>query len=277
VQTSYSPEQVAGLRDFAIDLAESAGALIRRLQPTKRVVSVTKSSPVDPVTEMDQKVERYLVERIMAIRPGDGILGEEGNSIPSTSGLTWVLDPIDGTVNYIYGIASFAVSVAVVAGDPRPEVWDPLAGAVHAVVWEKTWAAGRGLGATAGGKSIEPVTPPPLDRSMLATGFGYEKNRRIEQIELLRSIIGEVRDIRRLGSASIDLCLQAEGIVDLYYEIGLQPWDFAAGALIAQEAGSTVTDLAGGPPSNAMTIAGRGEAVDQLKSLLRTAFNVRQN
>jgi len=259
------------LRDLAIDLAQSAGELIRRTRPQVVQVLETKTSEVDPVTAMDKAVEEYLVGRILAARPDDGILGEEGNSIDSKSGYTWVIDPIDGTVNYLYGVASYAVSVAVVTGPVNPLEWDVIAGAVHAVVWNKTWAAAKGYGATVDGRPIGSVDPPPLAQSLVATGFGYEKHRRAGQIETLAAIIEHIRDIRRLGSAAIDLCLQAEGIVDIYYERGLQPWDMAAGTLIAAEAGSTVCGLRGARASGTMTVVGRGEAVPELIGLLEAA------
>jgi len=264
----------AELRDLAVDLAESAAALVRRTHPGVVQVLETKSSEVDPVTAMDKSVEEYLVARLRAARPQDGILGEEGDSITGTSGYTWVIDPIDGTVNYLYGVASFAVSVAVVRGPADPAQWEIIAGAVHAVVWNKTWAAALGEGATADGVPIprQPHrAPAPLGKSLVATGFGYEKHRRAGQVEVLAHVIEHVRDIRRLGAASIDLCLQAEGAVDLYYERGLHPWDFAAGALIATEAGSTVCGLRGGRPSETMTVAGRGPALAELVQLLEEA------
>jgi len=270
--TSYLRPTAPELRDLAVDLAESAGALIRRNHPQVVQVLATKSSEVDPVTEMDRAVETYLVKRIKEARPHDGILGEEGNSIGSKSGYTWVIDPIDGTVNYLYGVASYAVSVAVVEGPVNPLEWQVIAGAVHAVVWNKTWAAAIGHGATVNGKPIPKITKPaPLDKSLVATGFGYAAKRRAGQVEVLTKLIEHIRDIRRLGSAAIDLCLQAEGIVDLYYERGLQPWDMAAGSLIAQEAGSTVCGLRGTKASETMTVAGRGKALAELIEILEDA------
>jgi len=261
------------LRDFAIELAVSAGNLIRKTRPQHVRVSETKSTETDPVTEMDVRVETYLVDQIKKHRPADGILAEEGDARRGTSGLTWVIDPIDGTVNYLYGVASYAVSVAVVTGEPHPLTWTQLAGCVHDVVNNKTWAAARGHGAIVNGKPLPPAASPPapLAKSLVATGFGYAANRRAGQARVLTQVLPKVRDIRRLGSASVDLCLQAEGIVDLYYERGLQPWDLAAGTLIAAEAGSTVSGLRGLPASETMTVAGRGEAVQQLISLLEGA------
>jgi len=259
------------LRDLCVELAESAGELIRRTRPEVVQVLATKSSEVDPVTEMDKAVEAYLVARIKELRPDDGILGEEGDSIPTKSGYTWVIDPIDGTVNYLYGVASYAVSIAVVTGPVNPLEWQVISGAVHAVVWDKTWAAALGHGATVNGRPIKPVVAPSLAKSLVATGFGYDANRRAGQVAVLSELIEHIRDIRRLGSAAIDLCLQAEGIVDLYYERGLQPWDMAAGSLIATEAGSTVCGLRGAKASSVMTVSGRGPALTDLLAILEHA------
>jgi len=270
---AFGIPQLTELRELAIWLSESAGELIRQTHPNRVQVQDTKSSATDPVTEMDLRIESYLVNQIRQRRPDDGILGEEGDSRIGTTGLTWVIDPIDGTVNYLYGVASFAVSVAVVTGPPHPLHWTQQAGAVHDVVLNRTWAAARGLGATVNGQPIENahLTPAPLAKSLVATGFGYAPNRRAGQARVLTQVLPQVRDIRRLGSAAIDLCLQAEGIVDLYYERGLQPWDLAAGTLIAAEAGSLVTGLRGLPASELMTVAGRGEAVRELIEILEQA------
>jgi myo-inositol-1(or 4)-monophosphatase len=266
-----STQELQQLRDFATDLAVSAGEIIRRERPPYVEVLETKSSEVDPVTAMDRLVEEYLVRRIRAERPQDGILGEEGDSLPGTSGLTWVIDPVDGTVNYLYGIASWAVSVAVVTGPVDPELWEVQAGAVHAVVPNKTWSAALGMGATVNGKPIVQRPAPSLAKSLVATGFGYDAKRRLAQVKVLEQIIGHIRDIRRLGAASIDLCLQAEGLVDLYYERGLHPWDLAAGTLIATEAGSTVCGLRGRRAAMDMAVVGRGPALAELVQLLEAA------
>ncbi|MDR2704076.1 MAG: inositol monophosphatase [Cellulomonadaceae bacterium] len=256
------------LRDFATEIAVSAGEIIRQNRPAQVSVSATKSSPTDPVTEMDRRVEDYLIGRITTQRPFDGILGEEGDSKAGTSGLTWVIDPIDGTVNYLYGVASYAVSVAVVKGPVNPLEWTVVAGCVHSVVTNRTWAAAKGLGATVNGEPITHRPAVPLAKSLVATGFGYAANRRAGQSRVLAQILPKIRDIRRLGSAAIDICMQAEGTVDMYYERGLQPWDLAAATLIAAEAGSEVTGLRGLPASELMTVVGRGPAVLELVTLL---------
>lgn len=267
-----SASQAQTLRDYAVELAEGAGDLIRATQPKHVRVKETKSSATDPVTEMDLRIESYLIDKITKRWPNDGILAEEGDNRQGTSGLTWVIDPIDGTVNYLYGVAPYAVSVAVVSGPPDPQTWTQIAGAVHDVVNSRTWAAAQGAGATANGQPIRHLADPaPLGRSLTATGFGYAPHRRAGQARVLTQVLPQVRDIRRLGSAAIDLCLLAEGIVDLYYERGLKPWDLAAGTLIAQEAGATVCGLRGLRASETMTVAGRGVALQKLIDILEAA------
>ncbi|MDR7385180.1 inositol monophosphatase family protein [Promicromonospora iranensis] len=262
---------VTALRDLAVRLATAAGALVREGRPDRVVVAATKSSEVDPVTVMDRASEELLREMIAAERPDDAILGEEGDDVAGTSGLTWVLDPIDGTVNYLYGVASWAVSVAVVAGPPEPASWTVLAGCVHSVADGRTWSAGLGEGATRDGVPVRVGAAASLGTSLVGTGFGYDAARRAHQAQVLTQVLPKIRDIRRLGSAAIDLCLLADGSIDLYYERGLNPWDMAAGAVVATEAGAVVTGLRGGPAGNAMTVAGPPELVAQLSEILEAA------
>lgn len=262
---------VTALRDLAVRLATAAGALVREGRPERVVVAATKSSEVDPVTVMDRASEELLREMIAAERPDDAILGEEGDDVPGTSGLTWVLDPIDGTVNYLYGVASWAVSVAVVAGPPEPGAWTVLAGCVHSVPDGRTWSAGLGEGATRDGAPIRVGAAASLGTSLVGTGFGYDAGRRAQQAQVLAQVLPRIRDIRRLGSAAIDLCLLADGSIDLYYERGLNPWDMAAGVVVATEAGAVVTGLRGGPAGNAMTVAGPAGLVAELAGILEEA------
>ncbi|MFB7798061.1 inositol monophosphatase family protein [Isoptericola sp. NPDC056134] len=262
---------VEALRALARSLACEAGALVRDGRPERVEVAATKSSDVDPVTDMDRAAEALLRRRLAEERPDDAILGEEGDDVPGTSGLTWVLDPIDGTVNYVYGVASYAVSVAVVAGPPDPGRWTALAGCVHSVVDGRTWTAARGGGAERDGRPLRVRRPDALSRSLVGTGFGYAPERRARQAEVLVDVLPRVRDIRRIGSAAIDLCLLAEGALDLYYERGLNPWDLAAGALVAAEAGAWVGGLHGRGPGAAMTVAGATPVVTELVRLLEDA------
>ncbi|MBD7949756.1 inositol monophosphatase [Oerskovia sp. Sa4CUA1] len=262
---------VAELRALAERLAREAGALVRDGRPEHVEVAATKSSAVDVVTAMDAESEALLRRIIARERPDDAILGEEEGASAGTSGLTWVIDPIDGTVNYLYSVASYAISVAVVAGPPDPAEWTVLAGAVHSIVDGRTWTAGLGAGATLDGEPVAVNPAGPLATSLVGTGFGYDADRRRHQAQVLVDVLPRVRDIRRLGSAAIDLCLVATGSLDLYYERGLNPWDLAAGALVAQEAGATVTGLHGRAAGVDMTVAGPPQAVSDLVALLEAA------
>ncbi|MFE4465784.1 inositol monophosphatase family protein [Oerskovia sp. NPDC056781] len=262
---------VAELRSLAERLAREAGALVRDGRPEHVEVAATKSSAVDVVTAMDAESEALLRRTIARERPDDAILGEEEGASAGTSGLTWVIDPIDGTVNYLYSVASYAISVAVVAGPPDPAEWTVLAGAVHSIVDGRTWTAGLGAGATLDGEPVAVNPAGPLATSLVGTGFGYDADRRRHQAQVLVDVLPQVRDIRRLGSAAIDLCLVATGSLDLYYERGLNPWDLAAGALVAQEAGATVTGLHGRAAGVDMTVAGPPRAVSDLVALLEAA------
>lgn len=259
---------LVALRDLAERAALAAADLVRRNRPDEVTVAATKSSPVDVVTAMDAASEVLLRELILAERPDDAILGEEDGHVAGTSGLTWVIDPIDGTVNYLYGIPAYAVSVAVVAGTPDPLEWTALAGAVVAVVAGTSWTAARGAGATRDGHAISVNASRDLSQSLVGTGFGYASERRAAQAQVLVQVLPQVRDIRRIGSAALDLCMVADGTLDLVYERGLNPWDMAAGALIVEEAGGVATGLRGVPASPAMTVAGPQESVTALALLL---------
>ncbi|NDO89047.1 inositol monophosphatase [Cellulosimicrobium cellulans] len=259
---------VADLRDLAERLAREAGELVRSGRPDQVEVAATKSTATDVVTRMDADSEALLRREIAAARPDDAILGEEEGSSSGTSGITWVIDPVDGTVNYLYGVASYAVSVAAVVGPPDPREWTVLAGAVHSVVDDRTWTAGLGAGATLDGRPVRVNAETGLGQCLVGTGFGYDADRRRAQARVLVDVLPQVRDIRRLGSAAIDLCLVATGELDLYYERGLNPWDMAAGALVAQEAGARVTGLRGRPADREMVVAGPPEAVARLVRVL---------
>lgn len=262
---------VPALVSLAEQLARSAGALIREGRPQEVAVAATKTTPVDVVTAMDLASEALLREQIARARPQDGILGEEQGLRPGTSGLTWVLDPIDGTVNYLYGIPAYAVSVAVVHGPVDrvdPSGWTLLAGCVHAVADGRTWTAGRGQGAYLDGVRLRVGEAKPLSQTLVGTGFGYAASRRRNQARVLLELLPQVRDIRRIGSAAMDLSALASGELDAYYERGLKPWDMAAGGLVAMEAGARVVGLRGGPAGEAMTVAGPSATVDRLVELL---------
>jgi myo-inositol-1(or 4)-monophosphatase len=238
------------LRALAVELALEAGRLISSGRPDRVEVAATKSSPTDVVTAMDTASERLLRDRLAVLRPDDGLLGEEDGQTAGTSGLTWVVDPIDGTVNYLYGLRSYAVSVAVVEGDPDPATWTILAGAVVDPSLGETWSAaldgGAWLTGPTGTHRLTAGGGPELGQALVATGFSYDAGRRAEQAAVLGRLLPQVRDVRRIGSAALDLCAVAAGRVDAYYERGLNPWDLAGGWLVAREAGALVTDFAGG-------------------------------
>lgn len=237
------------LQEVAVRVATGAGRLIHDERPADVEVAATKTSPVDVVTKMDLASEELIRAELARLRPEDGLLGEEGGLRSGTSGLTWVVDPIDGTVNYLYGVAGYAVSIAVVAGQPTPQAWQVLAGCVMDPKHDLVYSAARGHGAqvTDGGvtRPLQGPADVPLARALVGTGFGYLPGRRAAQARVLSGLLPRIRDIRRLGSAALDLCALADGLLDAYYERGLQPWDQAAGVLIAQEAGAVVTGLHG--------------------------------
>ena len=256
------------LESLAVDAAMRAGDHLRDLRPRRVEVVATKSSDVDIVTAMDRSAEAMIVEHLLGARPDDGMVGEEGNSRPSRSGVTWVIDPIDGTVNYLYGLDDYAVSIAAVQGGADPLTWTPLVGCVHNPPRRLTYHAATGHGAFADARPLSGPTDTGLAGALVSTGFGYRASRRVRQAQIVAALLGEVRDIRRLGAASIDLCLVGDGRLDAYYERGLSPWDHAAGALIAREAGALVTGADGGPPSSAMTVAAGPRAHAELLARL---------
>jgi myo-inositol-1(or 4)-monophosphatase len=255
----------ADLLALAVGTATEAARLVVEERPRAGrdlEVAATKSSATDIVTEMDRRSERLIVDSLLAARPDDGVLGEEGADHDGTSGITWVVDPIDGTVNYLYEIPSYAVSIGAADEDGS------LVGVVVNPVSGETWTAVRGGGAFLDGRPLRLAEPPPLEMALVATGFGYGRNRRARQAEILRSVLPVVRDIRRAGAASLDLCALATGRVDAYYEQGLQPWDLAAGGLVATEAGAVVTGLRGRPASEMLVVAAAPGLVEPLIALL---------
>lgn len=224
---------VKQILELALTIARQAGELVMD-RPASWSLTV-KSTAIDIATQMDHASEKLIVEAILAARPDDGIIGEEGAKREGTSGLTWVIDPIDGTVNYFYGLPGWNISIAV-----KDEL-GTLVGVVHAPTIASTWHATRGGGAFLNNAKIECNNPVALDRALIATGFSYDVTNRVHQLEIINRLIPEIRDIRRTGAAAVDLCTVATGMVDGYYETGLMEWDLAAGALIASEAGAVVT------------------------------------
>lgn len=237
------------LLSLAVELVRRAGALVAAGRASAGADVTTKSTPTDVVTEMDRAAERLVVEALRAQRPRDGVLGEEGGETPGDSGVRWVLDPIDGTVNYLYDLPAYAVSLAA-------EVDGVIAvGAVFNPTTDELWTAVRGEGAWLGNRLLHGSTVTALDQALVATGFGYDTDRRRAQAAVVGALLPEVRDIRRFGAASLDLCSAATGRVDAYFERGLAPWDLAAGGLIAAEAGLLVTGLRGRPAGADLVLA----------------------
>ncbi|MET1018198.1 MAG: inositol monophosphatase family protein [Leifsonia flava] len=259
------------LLDLATEIATRAGELILRRRHEGVTVAATKSSAVDVVTLADRESEDLIRSLIADARPGDGFLGEESDATSSTTGITWVVDPIDGTVNYLYDIPNYAVSIAVVEGDPDPQTWTALAATVVNPAAGETFSAARGAGATLNGASIRANAEQDTSLALLGTGFAYSAERRVWQAGIVQHLIGQVRDIRRMGSAELDLCSVACGRLDGYYERGLNPWDHAAGALIAQEAGARVEGLHGTAASSDFTLATAPGLFDALHEMLLEA------
>jgi myo-inositol-1(or 4)-monophosphatase len=226
-------------------------------------VSATKSTPTDVVTDADTAAEALIRDRLLAARPDDGLLGEEGGSVAGRSNVVWVVDPIDGTVNYLYGLPEYAVSIAAQVDGAT------VVGVVHHPTSGQTWTAIRGQGAVLDGRSIRESGCDRLDRALIATGFGYDARRRARQADVLRHVLPKVRDIRRAGAASLDLCAVASGLVDGYYERGLAAWDLAAGCLIAEEAGAVVAGISGRAAGPDLVIAAGPALFPALHDLLQ--------
>jgi myo-inositol-1(or 4)-monophosphatase len=268
------------LLDLATKVAVAAGRLLIGSGGRPEVVA-TKSSPTDVVTEADQAAESLIRDLIAEERPGDRILGEEGGEIAPPGGqggrsaVRWIVDPLDGTVNYLYGLPDWAVSIAAEVDGTV------VAGAVFVPRRDELYSARLGNGAWLSSGALDwrgedtgsPVRlscnhDVPLAQALVATGFGYEAGRRQVQGDVLRAVLPQVRDIRRGGSAAVDLCSVASGTVDAYYERGVNLWDIAAGGLIAAEAGARVTGLHGRPPSPSMTVAAAQPLLGELHDLL---------
>ncbi|MET9833438.1 inositol monophosphatase family protein [Streptomyces sp. NPDC006385] len=235
---SVSP--APALLDLAIRAARlGGGELMRRTHSFRQTGS--KSSATDPVTDADLASESAVVGLLTSERPDDGLLGEEGAERSSDSGLRWVIDPLDGTVNYLYGIPHSAVSIACQRSDG--DGWRTVAAAVYDVAREEMYTAALGEGARLNERPISVNDPVALPSALVATGFAYRAGSRARQAAVLPTLLPAVRDIRSSGSAALDLCWVAVGRYDAYYEDRLALWDWAAGALIVSEAGGTVSSL----------------------------------
>ncbi|NJC68371.1 inositol monophosphatase [Planosporangium thailandense] len=254
--------QAAQLLDLARAAVRRAGELARTMRADGVAGVSTKSTATDVVTAADRAVERQVIEELRARRPHDAVVGEESGAIEGGGRVRWILDPIDGTVNYLYGIPAYAVSLAAEVDGVV------VAGVVRNPVTGDEWTAIRGGGAYRDGRRLAGSQVTELSQALVGTGFGYDAARRAHQAGVLARLLPRVRDIRRIGAASIDLCLAAEGVLDAVYEKGLNVWDYAAGALVAEEAGLRVTGLAGAPAGSDMVIAAPAALYQPLHDLL---------
>lgn len=237
--------------------AWSAGLFLRDERPTRLTVD-TKSSPTDAVTVMDRTAETMIAADLLGARPGDGLLGEEGGERIGSSGVRWVVDPLDGTVNYLYELPMWGVSIAAEEGGVV------TVGVVVAPDFGEGYIAVRGEGSWrvvgSSAERLEVSRCTELGSALVITGFGYDAAMRKAQSDVVSGLITSIRDVRRLGSAVVDFCWLARGRVDAYYEKGLNAWDYCAGALIAQEAGAVVTGLRDDDISNFFLAAAPGIA-----------------
>lgn len=244
-------------------MATAAGELLMDALAGERTAIETKSTGTDMVTEMDRASERFLVGRIIDARPDDAIVGEEGADRAGTSGVRWVIDPLDGTTNYLYRLPGWNVSVGVEVDG------EPVAGAVAVPTHGEVFSAAAGEGATCNGTPLVLGAPAPLPTALVGTGFSYDPATRQRQGRFVAEMLASVRDIRRSGAAALDLCSMAAGRLDAYVETGLAPWDRCAGTIIAREAGAMVAVL---PPAGLpgdLTVAVHPDRWEELIGLLR--------
>ncbi len=254
--------------EIARAIGVEAGALIKKRRAEGVTVAASKSAPEDVVTFADRESEDFIRARLAELRPDDGFFGEESAATPGTSGITWVVDPIDGTVNYLYDIPAYAVSIAAVEGDPDPASWTALAGCVVNPAIGEIFTASAGGGAFLGDRRLAVNSGVELSQALVGTGFSYSAETRLRQGEFVTGLLGRVRDIRRIGSAALDLCSVAAGRLDAYAERGLNPWDHAAGALIAREAGAQVGGFGSAAESTVMTFAAHPALRAELEPIL---------
>jgi myo-inositol-1(or 4)-monophosphatase len=246
--------------ELAERAARAAGEVLMSYYGRPPEGLASKSSETDLVSDADREAERTVRELLAAERPEDGLLAEEGSDSAGASGRRWVVDPLDGTINFLYGFPAWAVSVAL------EDAGGVALGVVHSPVHGETFTAVRGGGARLNGRELHVRERRGLDRAMVATGFSYEAERRAEQAEVIRRLLPSARDIRRAGAAALDLAWLAAARVDAFYERGLHAWDCSAGELLVREAGGVVADLDGEPPG--LIAAATPELLDELVALV---------
>jgi myo-inositol-1(or 4)-monophosphatase len=250
VTTTTVTTEPRRLLDVAVAAALEAGGLVAAAEAGESIeVEATKTSPTDVVTAVDLASERAIRDRILTARPDDGFLGEEGDDIAGTTGVVWIADPIDGTVNFLYGIPQFSVSIAAQVDGAV------VAGVVHNPGSGETFTAVRGEGAFLGDRRLTGSTCDDVAQALVGTGFGYRAEDRAVQAVQIARLLPTVRDIRRIGSAALDLCFVAAGRYDAYVERGLHPWDLAAGGLIVEESGGRVEGLNGATADATLVVA----------------------
>jgi myo-inositol-1(or 4)-monophosphatase len=256
------PDELLAL---ATDVAHEAGVGLReafaRLAEGGLAISA-KSTPTDLVSEADVATERLIRARLEAARPHDAILGEEGDDRAGTSGLCWVVDPLDGTVNFLFGLPQWCVSVACEDADGA------LAGVIYDPTRDETWAATRDSEPTLDGAAFRSPNRTELARALVATGFGYDAGVRTAQAAVVARLLPCVRDIRRMGAAALDLAWTAAGRYDAYYERGVHHWDVAAGVLICARAGLAVRELPPAPPAAGGVLVAPPALVEELAALV---------
>lgn len=252
----------ADLEALAVEVATEAAEMVAAAARDQAVSVDTKSNANDLVTEVDRAAEELIVGRLMAARPDDGLLGEEGAQRPGTSGVRWVIDPIDGTTNFVYGFPGYAVSIgAEFEGNA-------IAGAVVDPTAEAIFRARIDGPARRNDTVLELGEPASLEVALVGTGFNADPERRLRQAAVAAALLPQIRDIRRRGAAATDICSVASGQLDAYYEEGLSPWDRCAGALIAARAGALVGDLSGGEGSRRYLVAAPPGLFEQLVAAL---------
>ncbi len=259
-ETAFDNDQLLGL---ATDLALRAGRLARDGRAEHGISTTdTKSSATDIVTEFDKANEALIVGGILAARPHDAIVGEEGTDTPGTSGIDWLIDPIDGTTNFMYGLPGWAVSIAA-----RSAAGTQV-GVVYVPATDELFTATAGGGAHLNGAAISCSFTEDVALALVATGFSYSAARRALQVQRVAELLPQVRDLRRFGAAAADLCNLAAGRVDVYFEQWLGPWDLAAGELIAREAGCLTSTLDGGPVRPDSVIAANPQLMGPMRALI---------
>jgi myo-inositol-1(or 4)-monophosphatase len=262
-----SVNDVDELADLAVDAARAAAELVRDRATRRVTVAATKSSDIDVVTEADRASEQLIRDLIGRARPDDAFLGEEGDDVAGTSGVRWVVDPIDGTVNFLYGLPQYAVSIAAEVDGVM------VAGIVLDVAAGTEYVARPGPDGVVALRDGQPIAvrgPAPLGHRLIGTGFSYEPRRRELQGAAVARLLPRVRDIRRLGACSLDLCLVAEGRLDGYVEEGINLWDHAAGGLIARAAGARTEELAGAG-GGTLLLCAPGHGFDEFRAAVLDA------